>query len=298
MTRRQEVEHQRLSLAEVRDIMNSMKTLAYMETRKLERYVNAENAVLDSIEDVAKDFISFHADTLPATTGSTREAQATPVYVVIGTERGFCGDFNQALIRQLDETLAGTDKGTGSQGSNIILVGHKLINTLDTEKLNDGMLNTTKLVGASVVDEVLTVLEQIVQKLSSLQQQHGMLAVHAIYHDGQEGTAITQLLPPFQHLREIRPQHADAPVLNIDPAEFLVELTEHYLLAALLSILYVSLDAENRHRVSHLEGAIKHMDEESEELARKSNTLRQEEIIEEIEVILLSAGNIEEDIKR
>jgi len=298
MTRRQEVEHQRHSLAEVRDIMHSMKTLAYMETRKLERYVIAENAVLDSIEDVAKDFISFHADTLPTTTGTTRAQQATSVYVVVGTERGFCGDFNQSLIRQLDETLTSTESTTGTENANIILVGHKLFNTIDTEKLNNGMLNSTKLVGASVVEEVLTVLEQIVQQLSSIQHQHGMLDVYCIYHDQQEDVEVTQLLPPFQHLRENRPQHADPPVLNLEPAEFLVELTEHYLLAALLTILYVSLDAENHHRVSHLEGAIRHMDDKSQELTRRANTLRQEEIIEEIEVILLSAGSIEEDIKR
>ena len=47
--------------------------------------------------------------------------------------------------------------------------------------------------------------------------------------------------------------------------------------------------AENHRRAQHLEGAIRHLDEESGELKRRSNALRQEEIIEEIEVILLSA---------
>jgi F-type H+-transporting ATPase subunit gamma len=35
---------------------------------------------------------------------------------------------------------------------------------------------------------------------------------------------------------------------------------------------------------------VNHLDHESENLARRCNTLRQEEIIEEIEVILLSSG--------
>jgi F0F1-type ATP synthase gamma subunit len=52
--------------------------------------------------------------------------------------------------------------------------------------------------------------------------------------------------------------------------------------------------AENRNRVTHLEGAANHLDDELNELARQYNTLRQEEIIEEIEVILLSAGSLEE----
>ena len=57
-------------------------------------------------------------------------------------------------------------------------------------------------------------------------------------------------------------------------------------------MLYTSLMIENHQRVMHLDGAVKHLDDESAEMARKANTLRQEEIIEEIEVILLSAASL------
>ena len=57
-------------------------------------------------------------------------------------------------------------------------------------------------------------------------------------------------------------------------------------------MLYTSLMAENQQRVAHLEGAVKHLDDESAELVRQCNTLRQAEIIEEIEVILLSADSL------
>jgi F-type H+-transporting ATPase subunit gamma len=60
-------------------------------------------------------------------------------------------------------------------------------------------------------------------------------------------------------------------------------------------MLYTSLMMENHQRVAHLEGAVKHLGGESAELASKCNGLRQEEIIEEIEVILLSAASLDED---
>jgi len=47
--------------------------------------------------------------------------------------------------------------------------------------------------------------------------------------------------------------------------------------------------ADNHRRVSHLEGAVRHLDDRSSALRRKCNALHQEEIIEEIEIILLSA---------
>jgi F-type H+-transporting ATPase subunit gamma len=51
--------------------------------------------------------------------------------------------------------------------------------------------------------------------------------------------------------------------------------------------------AESQQRVSHLDAALRHLDDQAADLARRSNALRQEEIIEEIEVILLSAGGLE-----
>ena len=61
------------------------------------------------------------------------------------------------------------------------------------------------------------------------------------------------------------------PVLNLAPADFLIELSDHYLFAVLHEILYVSLMAENRRCVQHLEGAVKHLVEESDKLRRQSN---------------------------
>jgi len=48
---------------------------------------------------------------------------------------------------------------------------------------------------------------------------------------------------------------------------------------------------ENQQRIQHLENAVHHLDDQTEELGRKINALRQEEIIEEIEVILLNASS-------
>ena len=100
----------------------------------------------------------------------------------------------------------------------------------------------------------------------------------------------TRLLPPFADLAQRRPCFSSPPLLNLSPPDFLLELTDHYLFTRLLQILYLSLTVENQQRMQHLENAVRHLDDSSEELKRKINGLRQEEIIEEIEVILLNAS--------
>jgi len=280
MTRRRDLEHHRHSMGEIREIMNSMKTLAYMETRKLERFLDAQHAVVESIEDIASDFLSFYSETLPEIDETIR------VYLLIGTERGFCGDFNQTLIRHLESNMD-TRKDTKSF---LITVGRKLYTLLE-----DDTRVTARIDGPSVVEEVSVVLNQIVNEVSSLQQQHGMMAVYGLYHVGDDGIVMQKLLPPFQHCLHQPPHFTDPPVLNLSPVEFLIDLTEQYLFAVLHEMLYVSFMAENHNRVRHLEGAVTHLDDESDVLARQCNALRQEEIIEEIEVILLSASSLDED---
>jgi F-type H+-transporting ATPase subunit gamma len=73
------------------------------------------------------------------------------------------------------------------------------------------------------------------------------------------------------------------------PAEFYNELLDQFLLAALHGQLYTSLAAENHQRLAHMENALDRLDETLARLALRRNALRQERIVDEIEVMLSSA---------
>jgi len=284
MSRRQDLERHRRSLGEIREIMNAMKTLAYMETRKLSRFIHAQQTVVDNIESAAADFLTFYNDTLP-------EGEAElPVYLLIGTERGFCGDINQSLLTQFEQALQHTSH---TNTPKLITVGHKLHALLE-----DDARITAHIDGASVAEEVTAVLRKVVQELADLQNQLGPLTLYGLYRGGEDGIVMNRLLPPFQTLPVQESTTAHPPLLNIPPADFMIELTDHYLFAALNEMLYTSLLAENHRRVTHLEGAVQHLDDESLELMRRANALRQEEITEEIEVILLSADSLLGSVKK
>lgn len=277
MTHRQDLEQHRHSLAEIRDIMYSMKTLAYMETRKLDRYMTAQQAVVNNIEEVADDFFRFHTDLLQPS------EMRTGVWVVVGSERGFCGDFNQSLARELEARHAEAPESIAA----VVALGRKLHPLLESFPVP-----VRCIAGPGVVEEAQTILGQLVNELNALQQEHGLLTISGLYHDSSDTVTERRLLPPFQDQNRDRdPGQQLPPLLHLKPRDFLIELTDHYLFAALNQMLYASLQAENHNRVSHLEGAVRHLDDESAELSRRCNILRQEEIIEEIEVILLSTDN-------
>jgi F-type H+-transporting ATPase subunit gamma len=285
MSRLRNVERHARSLADIRGIMNSMKSLAYMEVRKLSRIADAQHAVTTQIEKVAEDFLSFHPALLP----KGRPTQTA--CIVVGTERGFCGNFNQRLLAHLK-----SDREARGQDSMILAVGRKLHTIVAHEMPGDGRIQFID--GAGVAEEVPPVLELLVDALSSLQGESGPLSVWCLHH-GSEGEILARdLLPPFRLTGDRADPIGQPPIVNLPPTELLVDLSDQYLLSALYEILYNSLMQENVKRVAHLGDAVKHLDEQTTVLGHQANALRQEEITEEIEVMLLSSSSSNPDDRR
>lgn len=274
MTRRRDVERHRHSLDEIRGILNSMKTLSYMENRKLSRFLSAQHAVIDNIDQAAADFLAAYPGVLPELPA------AASVNVLVGSERGFCGDFNHAVLRHAESA----QDEPGNSPPQLIAIGRKL-HTL----LEDNTRVAAFIPGASVAEETDTVLNRMVDELATLQAEHGVLTVDCYYHTDTDELRMKRLLPPFRQLQQAS-HLPHPPLLNQSPREFLLGLTDQYLYAAFNEILFTSLRVENHKRVSHLQGAVDRLDVKTADLGRLSNQLRQEEIVEEIEIILLSSG--------
>lgn len=90
--------------------------------------------------------------------------------------------------------------------------------------------------------------------------------------------------PPGRQVRMSYP-----PLLNLDPLVFATDLIDQHLFSLLHEVFYSSLMAENLRRFRHMDQAVQRLEKDMVELVLKRNSLRQEEITEEIEVIMLSA---------
>jgi len=277
MTQRHQLEQHRQALKEVRGIMNSMKLLAQMEIHKLAHFLDAQRAITAHIDAVATAFINTYPEALP------EPRKSKPIYLILGSERGFCGDFNKLLLKQVESLIHTNNNGTPK----LIAIGRKLCAQLETDPRVAALID-----GANVIEEAEKKLFEIINTLAKLQTEAQAPSLIAIYHDpDKEQIITTNVLPPFEKQRTTKQKLSHPPLLNLPQQVFLSELIEHYLFATLHKIMYTSLMAENLHRARHLEGAIQHLDDKSTDLIRQCNALRQEEIIEEIEVILLSTAS-------
>ncbi len=276
MSKRREIEEHIRALSEIRGIMSAMKNLALTETHKLTRAFSAQQRVVCNFEAAARDFLRFHPEL-------SLEVSGTNVYLVIGSERGFCGDYNGALLSALDRHC----QAVGERNPFVVTVGRKL-----SARVAGDRRAVLPLDGPSVAEEVQPALSHAMDRLKELQYQrqpHQGLVVTVVYHDAERDEIVIRPLQPDQPSTEAAPPFAYPPFLTLTPATFLAEWMDLYLFALLHAIFYSALMAENRARLQHLQAALERIDRDTEEMRLRRNMLRQEEITEEIEVIMLSA---------
>lgn len=275
MSRRRELARRMEALADIAGIMSAMKGLALMETRILMEFLGSQRRMVAGIETAAADFLAWHGG--PA---AAPAAGGVELVVLAGSEQGFCGDFNEAL-------LAAAGRLFGHEPVRRVLVGQRLA-ARSGERTDVDLV----LPGAIVADEVPAVLLRLTRELGTLlaREEPAARGLSVLYHcDDTREIRLRRLLPLGALPRDGNGGRSHAAELNLAPDVFLSALTRHYLQAVLNEVLYSSLMAENRKRQAHMDRALQRLDEEQERLRLAYNTRRQEEITEEIEVILLSA---------
>lgn len=280
MGRRREVQQRLAALDEIDGIMVAMKNLALLETHRLAGFLDTQRRAVANIEAAAADFLDFYPQAEAPGAGPQQE-----LLVVIGSERGLCGDFNESLLAPLTDA-------TRQRDTLVVAVGRRL-----EAKLHDDAGNSTFVEGPGVGEEVPAGLVRLVTVLNDIHQQRPeqVWRISALYHDDQSGEPrLRQLLPLAQPIRTQARSHA--PLLNLEPGRFLSLLTDQYLFAVLHEVFYASLMAENRMRLEHMDSAIRRIEKDEDQLRLRYNALRQEEIIEEIEIIMLSAEALSDSV--
>ncbi len=272
MTRYRTVEYHLTQLRELEEIIASMKTLSQLELHKLASLSASQHALAENLGEIAADY--YHHYPQP------RDAVAGEVWLVLGSERGFCGDFNEALVQRLLQRCP----ECGAAPQRVLAVGRKL-----WLRMEEALPGFVQLEGANVSEELTRILGAAVGSIQQSMAESTVDSLIVLYHDDVRGRIEEQRLLPPALPAEGRTWRTP-PLLQLSHLEFLSQFLQHYLYLALNERFVVSLLAENQYRVQHLEGAVRRLDERLDELATRARSLRQEEITEEIEMILLGTG--------
>lgn len=260
------------SIEEIREIISAMKNISILEINRVSRYLSNQKSVLETIESSAKDFFSFYSyqtsfDELRK--GANNGQQE--VYIAIGSERGFCGGFNETVASHLLELDTPVP---------VIAIGKKLHMALEKYKGEKEFLD-----GAQSIEEIESILGRVIHSLGSY--PGGRLAI--TYNEESDNHIVHRIVRPYDLLAEVgHVEFPGPPLINGDAEHLLIQLLDQYVFALLYFAFFTSYMAENRQRLNHMDRAESRIARKLEQYHLKLNNLRQEEITEEIEVILLN----------
>ncbi|MEW6038219.1 MAG: FoF1 ATP synthase subunit gamma [Pseudomonadota bacterium] len=273
MSRRHILLRRMKTLGEIAGILDSMRTLAVIESHRLTRSVECQRHLEAALRGIARELLIHHPALIPVEPAGT-------AWLVVGSERGFCGDFNARLRTAL--------KQRRSPEEPLIVVGSRI----GAEFALDVPVYR-QLPGPLTAEETAERLPALIDAVSQLLERHGPLRITALHHaDDAETVLETRIVPPFGK-PSARPESPFPPLLYQPPDAVFRHLVEHYLFAVLHCLLDRSLLSEHQYRIRHLDGATRRIEDTLETLRSSNNRLRQEEITEELQVILLGAETLD-----
>lgn len=259
------------TLHSIHSIMTAMKNLALIETGKINKFLVEQKKVVTSIENIAADFFNFYPQYQIGI-----QHENVEVCVLLGTERGFCGAFNEALVSAYYNYLT-KQKPRDMQ---VVAIGSKLIT-----KLENQLELSKQLEGPSTAEEIPGIILALVKNLENIYPTSWTV----ICNEEKDGVIQTNIVKPFSEIKTIgQKSYSTSPLLNLQPDEFFTGLLDEYFFALLYKIFYTSFLLENKQRSQHIDGALQWLDKTSAELKHSLNVTRQEEITESIEEIMLS----------
>lgn len=251
---------------DLRDVLDAMKTFALVEIGKLTRTQYYRHHLLEELLDAARRSAAYQPDAaLP-----TRR-----LYVILGSERGLCADFNERIVTVWKE-IRGADPG-----ADFIVVGSALAAKLA------GDAPLAVLTGPLGAEDIEGVLLELVRHIGGWQGAHREAGSISVVAGDGERVSSDIVLPLAWPKRAVeRP-----PTLNLAPETFIRHFIDYYVDAKLHDAFATSLLAENHARAQHMTAALGKLDEDLANLERRARRLRQEEITQEVETILLAVDS-------
>lgn len=255
MTRRREVEARLALFGELSGILGAMRGFALTELRRLAQREAAQRLT----EAALGEALAAVAPALPEPPSGLADT-----CLLLGSVRGFCASFNEDVARLWD----GQARGAGVA----IVVGERLQTLMAPAA---GVIPVAGAVGAA---DAAAAINRILAALASTPAGAGLV----VCLRDEQGAVWQRLLP----LRAGGDDGAALPVMNEAAPVVAAGVAQHWLFHRLLALLLRSLHVENHMRLMQMENALQHIERATDTLARQRNRLRQEEIVEEIELVL------------
>jgi len=277
-----ELESLKRQVAATEDLQSVVRTMKALAAVNIRQYEEAARALTDyrATVELALRAVLRHATTRPG----ERSAGGVAVLIVIGSDQGMCGQFNEAIA---DAAAAALDE-RAEPGADwrVLAIGERVANALGARGRRVSARRHLPSSSHGVSGQVRALLGT----LERWQAEAGALRRVVLMHNqpaegGFEGRRVVLLPMDAGWLERLEarawPTRA-LPMIGGDPDRTLSHLVQQYLFVELFAGLAQSLAAENATRLRAMQSAEKNVEERLDELETRFNRQRQNNITSEL----------------
>ena len=272
MSRAQEIAAQIGSLNELSEIVTAIREMAAVQMRQSQ---SSLDAVRDYIEIIRRALGEAVALCHGGDGDSWGKVKSLPGLVVFGAEHGFCGAFNEPLIR------TAIDASRGQPSPYLIFVGTRGAQRSSEHDLRPNLT----LPMATHSGGVGATARRIAAEIYRMFVERTLTSVEVLYMRtvaGRESGPQRLRLLPLEPAPVPRNGSAMPPLVNMAPRRLRDELAAEYMFAMLEAIAMESFASENAARFRTMEAAHENIDTKRSQLGKMAHRMRQEAVTAEI----------------
>jgi F-type H+-transporting ATPase subunit gamma len=276
-----EVIKRKLSSAEdLLSIAKTMKAHAASSIRVFEQAAAALSEYYHTVADGLGFYLQMH-ENLHESLGRTLSVQ--PGIVLIGTDQGLCGAFNEQLARYFFRHI---EESAFKKQLSILVIGHRLASLLSEKGVQPSHVFELP----NSPPGLVALVQKLLVIVAAWQESAGVNALLAFHNIRLRSAAFTpqheQFLPlKDSFLKALRKKPICKPTLpwsSLEPQKLLRALIRQHFFISLQRALAESLQSEHATRLSAMQRAEKNIEEMIAELKTEGNNIRQETITSEL----------------
>lgn len=265
---------------DIQSIVRTMKSLSAVSIRQYERAVEALDDYHKTIERGFQAVLRRRAR--PAAHHGGKGAAGV---IVIGSDRGLCGRFNEGITRHLEATLKAEEKA-GMKRPRILTMGTRTAARLETLEVPADVVFT--LPGS--VEGLVKMAQAILIRINAWQEDEGVGDIRIFFNrrtfDARAEPTMARLMPlDGAYLDELTARDwptRNLPSFTMEPERLFSWLVRQHLFISIYRACAESLASEHASRLAAMQAAERNIEEQLADLSSDFRKKRQESITTEL----------------
>jgi len=269
------------SLQELRDLIRALRALAASHLQEAQGALTGIRKYVEVVEDAIAEGTALLPEI--ARQATTSELFGRSVLIVVCSEHGFVGAFNERLLDR-----AATER---KEGQDVVIIGRRGA-ILAAEK---GLEVDRSFPMATHVGGILGITRRVAEYLVTVSAVN---VVFGGYRRGGNFEVKSKSVLPLDPALLIGSESGNRPLHHLAPDVLLQRLAGEYLFAEITRAVMESLASENGARLQVMESADHNIGDKLESLRRSENALRQEAITSELLDLVTGSEAILKSVNR